>query len=400
MKNRYITKSEFIYKMFFIISISIFFLPFQIRVGILGSKLGNINFILAGVLIIFILVCKEKFYTNKIIITICTICYVLGIYFLYNKKINEIIYMLTSFMLPMFIINIKVNKECFEKIFKIFLLCLNITIFAITIIWLIDISIGNKIMLYISNFTSNRLAEQIREMSFSTGTKRLYSYMGHPLFNTQLYLMFYILNMIHGRYIKKILPTSLIVIISALGIALTMSKSGMILFILCLLLIQQNKSKLINITIITIGLILAFQIGIFDNTIARFTGSLTTGRSEKALELQMWNIYPIKFFTGYGLDFAFKYNSIINWASAAFEYPYKKFALELGILSNILIYINIAVYPMIEVIKSKKYTLVIAFLIMFVDINIYNGLAILGDNMLIWCLFSFIIINLSKYIDI
>ncbi|HFD1906508.1 hypothetical protein ACV3US_05625 [Clostridium perfringens] len=182
---------------------------------------------------------------------------------------------------------------------------------------------------------------------------------------------------------------------------MTASKTGFFLIIISLFLVnnsrKNNKKKFLTYLMIVILVIIIFKIGIFQNVIDRLqNGSLTTGRSEQWEVIKKFNIYPIKFWRGYGNGFTFKYNEVIPWASAAFEYPFRMFSLELGIFTMINIYFCLLVYPIIRLISRKSFSLVVPFIILFIDVNTYNGLALNGDYMFIFCIFIFCILNLSK----
>ncbi|WP_139376263.1 hypothetical protein [Clostridium chromiireducens] len=246
---------------------------------------------------------------------------------------------------------------------------------------------------------SPRTQEQIIANSMSDEAKRLYSFMGHPLFNTELYLMFLVLNILYNKYLQQRKSPVWILVVPTIGLAFTGSKTGFVLLCVSVLLLFKSSNIINKILLIMFGLIIALKIGLFNTLIYRFTtGSLTSGRSEKWIEITSMNIFPIKFFTGYGNGFTFILNSYVDWASAAFEYPIRMFSLEMGIIMTIMIYLFIMVIPIIILMKRGHWDLLLSYLIVFADINTFNGIAILGDKMMILSLFIFLILNLSKLI--
>jgi hypothetical protein len=74
------------------------------------------------------------------------------------------------------------------------------------------------------------------------------------------------------------------------------------------------------------------------------------------------------------------------------------FSLEMGVLMTIMIYIFIALIPILTLIKRRHWYLLTCYLTVFLDINTFNGIALLGDKMMILNLFIFLIYNLSNYI--
>lgn len=246
------------------------------------------------------------------------------------------------------------------------------------------------------------MSERAQELIAIQNTRdiyRLYSFMGHPLFNTQLYLMFFILNNIYNKYFEKLLSDKVLIIVMLLGISMTASKTGLILASVSVLIITYKKTKIKHIIMVIIASAITIGSGIFNNTIYRILEeSLTTGRAESWERITTMNLFPIKFFTGYGNGFTFVYNQYIDWASAAFEYPIRMFSLEMGISMMIGIYICIAIIPVAILVGRRHLYLLISYAIVFLDVNTYNALSLPGDNMIIFSLFTCIILNISNMI--
>ncbi|MDG6887597.1 hypothetical protein Cp4433_02214 [Clostridium perfringens] len=375
--------------------LSIFCFPSELRVGLLG-RVGLINY-MAIIIILSIIVKYTKRIKIQYIVIIFTIqTYYLFSSFFYEKSLSDIILVSTSFIIPLLIIFINVNESEFKKIFYNLLIVLNVITISIVLIGVIEYLFNINIMMYLSKIMSPRIHELL-SMRNSNEVYRMYSFMGHPLFNTEIILMFYVLNNIYSKYYKTILNNNLVALISLIGIALTASKTGLILIILSLLFLNYKKFGLKRIILCILIFFIIIKSGIFNNTINRFLeGGLTTGRESMWIRLQEYDWFPIKFFTGYGNNFTFIYNNYMSWASAAFEYPFRKLALEHGVFITLLEYIPILLYPIITLIKRRNVFLLTSYLILFVDVNTYNGLALNGDYMLIFCLFIFIIINMSK----
>lgn len=369
----------------------------------LRTPLGNIIYTynilaLTSLSILFIRNIKNIEIINIVILFITVMIYLITSIF-YEKSLTNIFGVIFLYIVPLSLILIKVDKITFKYIFKYTLIILNIIIIILTVILLLDSIFGIDITLKLSQFMSEGTQKQIIANSLYVNGKRMYSFMGHPLFNAQLYLMFFILNILYNKYLKKHKYMLIVFIITALGISATGSKTGFILFSITTLTLFENNTKYKKILIIIIGILIAFKLGLFDTVIGRFLeGSITTGRSEKWSEIQSMNLYPLRFFLGYGRGFTFKFNDYIDWASAAFEYPIRMFALEFGILMSLLIYIFIFIIPVIKLFKKKYLTLLFSYGIIFFDINTYNGLACTGDKMIILCLFIFLILNLSEFI--
>jgi len=386
-------------KVFILLLISLFIFSQEIREGILGNTFGIINVLsIFSVSYLFFNNFKELHKGKFILLYIIILIYIFTAS-LYEINLLTIIKCIISFMFPFILIITEVSKYTLKNIFKYTVIILNTIIVTITIIGILEITFNVNINNYLSNFMSARTQEQIIGNNMKESTKRLYSFMGHPLFNAQLYLMFLILNILYNKYfISKRCPMW-IIIIATIGISYTGSKTGFVLLCISIMILIKSKHVMNKIILFILGMFAAFKVGLFDTLIYRFTaGSLTSGRTEKWNEIQSMNIYPLKFFTGYGNGFTFIFNSYVSWASAAFEYPFRMFSLEMGIMTTIMIYIFIMIIPLMALIKRKQWYLLLCYIIVFADINTFNGIALLGDKMMILSLFIFLILGLSKYI--
>lgn len=383
-------------KILTLIIIFTFCIPGEIRTGIFGRTLGLVNYVSVGLIIYLTIVNIRNFNKKYLIFVYLILLYYVATFTLYENKIINSIIVIISYIMPLLIIGMKTEEAEFKNIFRKLLFVLNIIMIIVTITGLIEVVL--KIDIYSS--ISKIMTPRSRELILSQKTReiyRLYSFMGHPLLNTQLYLMFFLLNNVYNKYFEKVLSIKTIIIISFIGISMTASKTGLALIGVSILLVAYQKSKLNHIVMIIVTGAVVFETGIFNNTIARLVeGSLTTGRAESWERVINSGLFPIKFFTGYGHGFTFEYNKYLDWASAAFEYPIRMFALELGTVMSILIYICIGLIPIFILIKRRHIYLLIVYLILFIDVNTYNGLALAGDYMLILSLFIFIILNMSN----
>lgn len=383
-------------KILFLLILSLFVFSQELR-SRLGQQMYTVN-ILSTISIILLLLNNIKSTNLKgIILFYITIIIYVSTSSFYEKSIITIFTTIIILILPVALILIRIEKATLEYLFKITIVTINMIIFIITLIGIFEIIFDFNINVFISNFMSQRTQEQIIANSMIINGKRLYSFMGHPLFNTELYLIFFVLNILYNKYLKKQMCPLWILIISVIGIGFTGSKTGFVLLIAGIIMLFKLNSKKQKILVILIGAFISFKIGIFNTIIDRLsTGSLTSGRGEKWIEINSLNIYPIKFFTGYGRGFTFQLNSYVDWASAAFEYPIRMISLEYGVLMAIIIYVFIMIIPIAILLRRKQYYLFISYLLVFLDVNTFNGLVTSGDKMIIFCLFIFLILNLSN----
>lgn len=375
---------------------SVFLVPQQVRVGIINYKLGILNYFALALICILVLLFYKFMKKEYLFLIVCCIVYfsIGGLF--YEPNISTIIFSILCYIAPFILLSIRVDSIQFEKIFTVFLKVFNCVIILITAIGLLDRITNNYFINLLSPLMTERMQELINAPMAST---RMYSIYGHPLFNTELYLMFILLNSIKQKYFTKNLNNILVQIISLIGILLTASKTGIILFLCTIFLVNFNKKNIKYFIYFFIIGVFLLNLGAFNNILLRFTTeSLTTGRSDMWKIVTHHNLFPIKFFSGYGRGFTFTYaNEYLKDAQAAFEYPIRMFSLEFGTMSMLLLYSVMFILPIIELFRSRNTFLILSFMIIFLDINTYNGLALLGDYMLVFCIFAFLVLNTSKH---
>lgn len=398
MRNMLI-KKNIIRNLYFILFFSVFIISYQIRGIFVSGKIQSLNMI--AIAVIFFIVSNKNTILKKRYIFFIGILTLSIIYSqsINNKSFMENMVVISCIIIPMSLIFIYINKIKFEKIFFLYVKYFNYIVIILFIFAIIDRTSGDIIAKMFASIFND---QSFREAVNSPNNIRYYSFMGHPLYNTQLFLMFYVLNSIVKKYFpeKQKIKMLYVVIITVFGVLFTASKTGMVLTLILLVFMMPYKNKKISYLILTfILLIILYKLGFFDNLIYRLTTqTLTSGRNEVWAILKQNDIFPIKFWYGYGSGFNNLYNYYIKGASMAFEYPFKLFQLEYGILNDIFIYIIIFIYPMYNIVRSRQCHIFIGFIVIFIDVNTYNGIGLGMDIMMMFCLFIHMILNLVNYL--
>lgn len=395
----------------FILFFSLLVFSYYIRGIFFPGGIKTIN-IIAIIAIMFIVYQNYK----RIDLISLVLFGIISLLFLFNVLINQGNVMISishyvTVVFPLLLLTITIKKENVERVFLLYVKIMNILVVLLLICGIIDALFENLISQNLALIFND---EQFTKFS-SQGRIRYLSFMGHTLYTNQIFLMFYVINQICSRYYYRVLPTLIVFIITLIGIGLCASKTGMIIFILLMILLppinigikfKGSNNKLIKNIVYYILLpllfLLIFSTGILDNTLNRLTtGSLTTGRSESWNLVKQINYFPIQFFKGYGSSFTFMYNNYIPNASAAFEYPFRLFSLEYGQLFTIFMYINLFFIPFMKFIKLKAWYVLLGFLCIVLDINTYNGIGLNMDIMLSFTTFTYLLLNIvnSKHID-
>lgn len=280
-----------------------------------------------------------------------------------------------------------------EKTIKTVTLVFNIVTVVVVSFGLLDLLLLNRtiIAMYYS------LAGDLNYYNMARSSVRLFSYLGHPLYNAEIFLIALGLNYAYNDFfIHEHKNDGWILVITITGVAMTASKSAIIIFLgmLCVLYIKNLRYMFFSLIAIMGGYVL----GGFDLVIERFAGSLTTGRYEVWNRIKGTGVEFFHFFWGNGSDSKYSYAYLEEWARAAFEYPYRLFALEFGVLFCVLIMFITFGYPLYELIckKKKSYILILIYVAVSLHVNMYNGIGTYSDHMYLFSLFTCMILNMNE----
>ncbi|MDU3335634.1 hypothetical protein [Paraclostridium bifermentans] len=224
----------------------------------------------------------------------------------------------------------------------------------------------------------------IIQSELAYGIYRSHGILGHSLTSALLYLTYFALNINYILSIstKSTKDTNKILLITMLGLILSNSKLGLILGFITILLnlkyIKGQINKITYIIMITFGILIFLNTAYFENNILqRFVqvvdlGDFTNGRLG-AINTFLKNGGEFNLLFGKGMgnsDF-----ELLKMNSNNFEMPFFMFLYDYGVLSTILIYIGILIYPVYIFLKNKTYGTIVLYMIVFIFVNSYNGMA-------------------------
>ena len=101
---------------------------------------------------------------------------------------------------------------------------------------------------------------------------------------------------------------------------------------------------------------------------------------------------------GGGKDYSRDISGQITTTISNFEYPLLMFVYDYGIISTILIYFLVFLYPLKILLKNKHFYMAINLASLFIYMNGYNGITTFSDTLASITLTVLIITNLSIYI--
>ena len=373
MKNRSIKIYELI---FYLIVGGTFFYPVVLRNKIMSAQISVINPFYIAAMILYMAFFLKKINKKKCLLYVC-ICLLGGIQLYSNIKAHSVFFTIAALfclVVPLLFLgnNFLYGMESKDIRRALILFDIIMTVIAFT---------------GIVHLISGKTLSFIMFLSGGDNSSRLWSIYGHPLFNTFLFLLFYVLNFYNNRIGKKIYPDIAYILISMIGILCTASKTGIVLL---LLLFFTSFFKNIKLFIVEVfGVVVSYIAGLFDFVISRFVDSnfsLSTGRVEVYSYLAQQEYFKkYHLFWGYGTAYANnEYSKYLPWAATAFELPFLCYTLEYGYLYTILFYLITFIEPMIKLVKRKQWHLLACFIVLSLDINTFNAVTVANDYFVVF----------------
>ncbi len=390
----FLTRRDYLY---LIMMAGVLLLGYYVRMCFLPDKIAKINILTTfpAVVLFFDSACHRKHLKKNVFFLVM----LSAISFLYigtqmhnhRSVMNTLLY-LVNLIMPLLIISLDVKPRSAKTISHMFVIMMDYLVISMFIMLLIDIATHNKAIAIFAHLTGDE--NMIAFSGLQSGRKP--SIMGHYLPTAEVYIIYYVIHYFTRHQFKTMYIVSMI--ISVIGISMTASKGGIVLIIGLILVFNINDFKVMLTSLTALGI--AYASGLFTAVINRFAdGDLTSGRSEMWEYLnKIYNdLTPLVY--GHGSESTHWLNQKHEWASAAFEYPFRAFAYEYGVIFTVLFYILAFVYPCLRLLKEKRFDYLIGYAAVFVYCNTYNGWVLGYDYMFLYCIFTFVVLNLDEMAD-
>lgn len=389
-----LTQRDFLYLIMFA---GVLLLGYYVRMCFLPDKIAKINILTTfPALILFLDSAFHRKHLKKnvfFMVMLSTISFLyIGTQMQNHRSVMNTLLYLVNLIMPLLIISLDVKPRSVKKIFNMFVVMMDCLVLLMFFMLLIDVVTHNKAIAAFS-----RLTGDLSMITFSNpNSGRKASIMGHYLPTAEVYIIYYVIHYFARHQFKVMYNVSMI--ISVIGISLAASKGGIVLIIGLIIVfnIKDFKVMLVSLT----ALVIAYASGLFTAVINRFSNSdLTSGRSE------MWeylnriydDLTPLVY--GHGSESTHWLNQKNEWASAAFEYPFRAFSYEYGVIFTVLFYVLVFGYPCLRLLKEKRFDHLIGFVAVFLYSNTYNGWVLGYDYMFLYCIFTFVVLNLDEMAD-
>lgn len=386
---------------FFLICIGLLFMPSTIRISVLHSEWALIN--VASWLGIILL--TKRYYNggkvsvskngklgvaNPIWIVLLVALFAMESLMLPEFTATSEVKYIYATILPIYILYSVVDDDdiiCYTKLFsRLLTVASTIVVICGLMDMFLGVGIGNSIAIF-TNAAS--LIESIRQ-------GRMVSYFGHPLLTAEIMILTFSFNTLVNYCIEKksIFYTVYYSLISVIGIGMCGGKTGLVLIAVEFALLYVNKKGLKYFIIVAAAVYWAYGYGLLDTVIGRFiagfeSGDITTGRNTALLRVIQGGVLRFNLLIGHaGMNLSER-------MIAALEYPPLRWAYLFGVWFSVLMCVVLFAIPAIKILKNKNIKIFIVFLILVLDVNSYNGITTQSDQMLLYCVSVFLLLNLS-----
>lgn len=386
---------------FFLICIGLLFMPSTIRTSALHSEWALIN--VASWLGIILL--TKRYYNggkvsvskngkpgvaNPIWIVLLVALFAMESLMLPEFTATSEVKYIYATNLPIYILYSVVDDDdiiCYTKLFsRLLTVASTIVVICGLMDMFLGVGIGNSIAIF-TNAAS--LIESIRQ-------GRMVSYFGHPLLTAEIMILTFSFNTLVNYCIEKksIFYTVYYSLISVIGIGMCGGKTGLVLIAVEFALLYVNKKGLKYFIIVAAAVYWAYGYGLLDTVIGRFiagfeSGDITTGRNTALLRVIQGGVLRFNLLIGHaGMNLSER-------MIAALEYPPLRWAYLFGVWFSVLMCVVLFAIPAIKILKNKNIKIFIVFLILVLDVNSYNGITTQSDQMLLYCVSVFLLLNLS-----
>lgn len=303
------------------------------------------------------------------------------------SKLNSFI----SIILPLFVMSFRFkNKNDFLSFFSVWLKIMSLCVVLMLSTQIVDCVSGFQFTKWMFSFT------KIPSFGRILNAGRPVTYMGHPLFSSELFLAFYVLVHLYNLIQKK-RDGFIWFLVCLLGCLLSQSRMGTVLMLTAFVLFNLEWRSIKYVIVGFLIVLVCYHMGLFDNVLDRFylsveMGDISTGRNASIIELLKTN--KLNLFALHGQNIV--YDGTVTTLGIAMEYPILSWAYSFGYVVSIMVSIAAFVYPLAVSVYRKQKVIFISLLVIILDVNTFTGISSNGSKPLLYYVFICIILNVSN----
>ena len=301
-------------------------------------------------------------------------------------KMNAVI----SIIIPLFLITFIFRRLTdYRKVLSVWMNLMSVCVLLMIATEIYDIVSGYSFTSWMATYTGVPSFFRILKQN------RPVTYMGHPLFSSEIFLAFYILKHLQNMIENK-KDGFFWIVICLVGSAIAQARAGTLLIILSFFAFNLEWKKARFAILGGLLLIVAYFLGVFDSVINRIlitmnSGDISAGRNASIISLMgsgAMRLYP---FHGQSLS----YDGSVTTLGMALEYPPLGWAYSFGYIVSALISSVAIVYPLVVSAIRKQKIVFLSLLFLILDVNSYSGISGNGDKPILFYIFLCLILNAS-----
>lgn len=390
-------------KLFILLVLILFLFGFPFRTTFFNGyfKFLNIPFFI----ILFLLILLNRKYINGkkfVLFVVFFLITVLSDFIYGTTKERFIIYFVMN-TLPLLMIcidwnNVNISLNSIKKILKSY----NFFIFFITLMYIVDLITGCRVMRFIASNFVPYVLQWLPSEGQSLFGMRYATFLGQYLHTSYIYIVFYLLNTYYNLKVEKndhFIKNYLIIIISIIGVLSSGSKVGFLLLAISIIVFNVKKIKaMVGLIFLTI---IMYFLGAFNLLLNRLQNeSISTGRFEYWKTFLSSELYRIRIFFGLGDCFSSSIqNSLGRWVMEIVqELPFVIMFYKEGVVGTFIFILLLFGLPFLN--KKNDIMAKFSITILFLIINSYNGILVTPDTLILYLFSIVILMFISSYKNI
>lgn len=377
--------------LYFIMGFAVFFLNESVRaIAVETSVVSFFNFpfiLLAGFAILTTLLTGR---ISPVVVILSLAFWFITLLTNYSSGENIFKYGVTTMnlLIPLLLTGIVLDGGTARPLFTRFVKVLNVVVFLMILIGIPDLVTGGKIQYFMIQHVFDTELGKLASLDYDSGIYRFYFIFGHTLTIAWYMLLFFMVNVIHNRYIRVMLPSYVISAATFIGLVLCNSRTALLIGIPMIIFLNRPRKR----AVLYYLAILFFLVGVLmvpfvqENIIERFesgfeSGSISGGRNEAVQKVFDGEVPPPGLLLGTGMGSSRKVTEQMGRFVESFEYPIMMFGYDFSIVGTALLYLLMLILPVLHLVRHRQWFIITLFLGVSIYINGFNILSGYTDYM-------------------
>lgn len=305
--------------------------------------------------------------------------------------------------LPLLFVGLKLKPDVIQPVFARLLKIMNVLMIITVFIGIVDMVSGSMVTQYMVDNIYKDPLETLARNTLADGVYRFNFIFGYSLTLAWFFLLFFVLNVLHNRHNRPLLPTLWVSLVTIAGLVLCNSRSALIIGALMILFLNGDPRRrwLYPAIVIMLLAAIAFVPIIRDSVAERFiiemnSSSVSGGRNEALLLVYQGWAKPPGIILGNGLGYSRQVTYNLGGFIKSFEYPVLMFAYDFSMAATVIVYFIILVIPLVKFAMEKQWLKTGLFLALSIYINGFNMLVDGADGLVQFCFAIMLLMHIDN----